>query len=760
MVLVISFLFALACGLVAADPSPRERVVNLVTELKERIVEDRSNEQKVYDKYACWCEKTLKRKADTIHAAKEEIAALQHQVLETKSRLAVLAAEIQTTKQEMTEIANSREDATALRKRESEEYMQEQAELNEAIAALGKAIEVLGGVQRKPQQAEQETAFLATLPAIRHALQLPAAKEMSSAKLQLLSSFLASTITGSSTILGILKSMDDTFKGNLVRLEKQEKAKQEQYKVFLQDTSNQLKSLEEALAAKEGEQADKMKAEAESKSQLADTVEQRDSDEAFFADAAAGCKNKADEWHAREQMRDDELSGIQKALDFLASDEAQQLFLRIGKRQAPELLQVSAHIRRHHTATKAQHMWALNQLRNVQGRFEKVLKAINKTLKHLKDEAQQDIKQRDWCIEELHQTKLSLEELSHAYTIQSSKIDKLSAKSNKLAHDMQKTHEELEQVNATISTAHDDRNSAAAAYNQSRTANLAAVELLGHTISELQAFFKSGEGDVPSPSTALIQTQSVVPRHRYSPLRLLHRHRRSSALLRRTHSHRYGHRRILASKDYKSSHSSSISSSQEPTFDVDPDQAPETKFSDTKSTKGQTDSVLGMISYVKDKIESDIEAEEKDEQEAIEQFGKVMADLKTTQQSLQAKYVELEGAKADVDMDLGETLSGRNTTSTTQSDTETHKNQIKPGCDWLMASFDARAQHRAEERDALTNAKSVLKGASMGKALLQNDRVRSQEGHQMDAEDGADDSPVVVVEEVIEEGPLLIRAQQ
>ena len=54
---------ALSQGVAA---SPVTQVVELIKELQAKISADGEMEQKVYDKFACWCEKTTDRKAKAI----------------------------------------------------------------------------------------------------------------------------------------------------------------------------------------------------------------------------------------------------------------------------------------------------------------------------------------------------------------------------------------------------------------------------------------------------------------------------------------------------------------------------------------------------------------------------------------------------------------------------------------------------------------------------------------------------------------------
>jgi hypothetical protein len=60
--------------------SPVEKVVELVKELKTKITTDGATEQKIYDKFACWCETTSQQKLYSITKANEKISLLTAQI--------------------------------------------------------------------------------------------------------------------------------------------------------------------------------------------------------------------------------------------------------------------------------------------------------------------------------------------------------------------------------------------------------------------------------------------------------------------------------------------------------------------------------------------------------------------------------------------------------------------------------------------------------------------------------------------------------
>merc|ERR1719426_614358 len=74
--------------------SPVDKVVELIQELKAKIEADGKAEQKVYDKFACWCERTTASKAKAMTDAKKSIERLSEKVLGLKGKTANFAADI------------------------------------------------------------------------------------------------------------------------------------------------------------------------------------------------------------------------------------------------------------------------------------------------------------------------------------------------------------------------------------------------------------------------------------------------------------------------------------------------------------------------------------------------------------------------------------------------------------------------------------------------------------------------------------------
>merc|ERR1719386_34323 len=109
-------------AVVVKKDDPVARVVVLIKELMAKIESDGKAEQKTYDKFACWCEKTLARKATAIDDAKKTIDTTQREIIELKGALGELGATIKQLEKEIAENQEAQAEATGIRDKENADY--------------------------------------------------------------------------------------------------------------------------------------------------------------------------------------------------------------------------------------------------------------------------------------------------------------------------------------------------------------------------------------------------------------------------------------------------------------------------------------------------------------------------------------------------------------------------------------------------------------------------------------------------------------
>merc|ERR1719160_1873953 len=102
--------------------TPMAKVVGLLIELKAKTEADGKDQQQSYDKYACWCEKTLARKAADISNAKTALEEMQKLIMKLKGEIGTHTAEIAQLKKDIAQNKKDTADAIALREKTNAEY--------------------------------------------------------------------------------------------------------------------------------------------------------------------------------------------------------------------------------------------------------------------------------------------------------------------------------------------------------------------------------------------------------------------------------------------------------------------------------------------------------------------------------------------------------------------------------------------------------------------------------------------------------------
>merc|ERR1719375_1027047 len=138
----------------------------------------------------------------------------------------------------------------------------------------------------------------------------------------------ASYSSQSGEVFGILKQMKETFETNLASSQAEESANQKVYEDLKAAKESQIGAATTAVEMKSQELADTDEKNAQSKEDKEDTEDSLAADTKFLAVVKDKCANMDKEYTERTTTRQLETQAVSKALEFLSSDEAHQLFGR------------------------------------------------------------------------------------------------------------------------------------------------------------------------------------------------------------------------------------------------------------------------------------------------------------------------------------------------------------------------------------------------------------------------------------------------
>lgn len=657
-------------GLASADDGPVTRVVSLLEELKSRIETDGAEEQKVYDKYACWCETTTARKAAAITEARTELKLLGTTILKLKGTISTRTAEIKELLGDIKENEEAQKKATAIRSRENADFVAEKTETQQALAALEKALAVLNA-----------NTFIETREALSH---VHAAVEKASRHVKLNSrqrAALSQLVHGragaayapqSATIQGILSDMYHTFASNLEKAEHSEATLHRNYEALMDVKHKELVTLQETSAKKQQEKAEAETILADATQNYADTEEQMKADIKFFDVTKESCEGKTEEWSKRKELRASELEGISEALKILTSDEAKELFAKSIKpgvgtgtflqidatmrnsRAARAFKALEAHARASHSLRLAALASSLRleggDLNHKSGHFDVVIKAIDKLMATLKDEQAADDEKVTDCKDQFQELSLKIEDLEWKIENNNAKIQKMEEVVSAKENEKEETVKELERLAEDIKQMESTRQSENEAYGVAKDDDAKAIELLEQAKEKLEEYYKKH-------GKAFVQI------------------------------------------------------SEEPSALDDPDVAPEAKFSGKSSRKNESKGIIALLTIIIEDLQEEIKSSKEAEEAAQLDFEKRLEAAKSLQSDLETKQTNLE-EQISVKNDEIEKEKGvlqENTES--KENEETTEADIKPECDWFIKNLAERRSKRKTEMEGLVTAKQYLAGA-------------------------------------------------
>merc|ERR1711904_127606 len=214
-----------------------------------------------------------------------------------------------------------------------------------------------------------------------------------------------------------LKQMKETFETNLSSSQKEEMANQKAYEELKAAKEDEIKAGQEQIDSKTQELADTDEKNAQAKEDVVDTKKSLSADEQFLMMLKEKCSMTDSWWEERQKTRQLEMEAVSKALSFLTSDDAHDLFTKTFN---PSLLQAksetvsnrriqAAALLREVAAKYNRPRLATIAMRVRLDAFAKVKKAISDMVSQLLKEKEDEIKKKDFCVEEFNKNELVTE---------------------------------------------------------------------------------------------------------------------------------------------------------------------------------------------------------------------------------------------------------------------------------------------------------------------------------------------------------------
>jgi len=353
--------------------SPIQKVVKLVTEMKAQTVKEGEEDLAAYDKYKCWCETTTSEKSAAVTAATQKIQELTSFVEEAAAKEGELKTEIAGLEDDIVADKDSLASATSMRNEANAEFATEEADMKETIGLLTEALEVLNKVQLVQKGSKAERTALVQVrnivqrasPHFKSVMQkdlydmLGEFSDVDGQQAKLSSKIVTGSFLGevflpkteaaaltqaahggptgaaagakshnsrSGGIVGLLSAQKDEFESKLAAATKEETTSLANFNKLAAAKNGEIQSATKQKDNKEVELADTMDKAAKAKEDIEATTNALDADQRFLLEATQSCQVEDDLYAKRSKVRNEEVNALSETLNILTGDEARSLF--------------------------------------------------------------------------------------------------------------------------------------------------------------------------------------------------------------------------------------------------------------------------------------------------------------------------------------------------------------------------------------------------------------------------------------------------
>jgi len=500
----------------AAKNRPVSKVITLLKDMLKQLEKEAEEDEEIYDKLACWCETNDKEKTKSIADAEAKIEDLTIKIEELTASSARLGTEIKNLEKEVAQNQNALDEATSIRQKELAEFNAEEKDLLGSISALKSAVTVLGkhhdaallqvssgvanGVASTLQTAIQKHSNLLQ-GVLTHTQRRAVASFIQSPQdyFDAEPTFKQSYAPQSGEIFGILKQMKETFETNLADTQKDEMSNQKAYEELKAAKEEEIAAGQEQIDKKTEELASTDEKLAQSKEDLTDTKASLSADEEFLSMLKDKCSNTDAEWEERQKTRQLEMEACSKALAVLSSDDAHDLFTKTFN---PAFLQTNQHSAQRSRASEvlsrvakkvnSPRLAALAMKVKLDA-FVRVKKAIDDMVAALLKEKADEIKHKDFCVDEFNTNQLQTEKKDREKEDLIAKIEDLEMTIKTLTSDINRLKSEINEMQVQMKRAGEDRELENKEFQQTVADQRATQKLLNAALEILKGFYDKKE---------------------------------------------------------------------------------------------------------------------------------------------------------------------------------------------------------------------------------------------------------------------------
>jgi uncharacterized protein YbcI len=287
--------------------------------MQKKVTAEGAKEQKLYDKFMCYCKNSGGDLSQSIAAAEDKMPAVASAIKEAEEKKVQLKADLKNHQLDRSAAKEAMAKASAIREKESSAFAAEKAELSANIDSIEKAVAAISS--------GMSGSFLQTQTAQLLKKMIVSNSNLLEADRQDIMAFLSSGesagyVPASGQIVGILKTMGDEMSKSLSEAEAEEKAAVESFDALISAKKKEVEANTKAIEVKTGRIGETAVAIVTMKNDLSDTEAQLLQDQKFLKDLDKTCESQTKEMEERKQTRAEELLAIAETIKILNDDDA------------------------------------------------------------------------------------------------------------------------------------------------------------------------------------------------------------------------------------------------------------------------------------------------------------------------------------------------------------------------------------------------------------------------------------------------------
>mmetsp|Transcript_150890 Transcript_150890/g.366494 ORF Transcript_150890/g.366494 Transcript_150890/m.366494 type:complete len:679 (+) Transcript_150890:77-2113(+) len=656
----------------ASAVTPVQKVIQLLEGMMQKGKQEKHEEQVQFAAYKQFCTDTIAEKTASVSELGEEMELLQASIQKAGTDADTAADKVRELNADIATWSADEKAAAAVRETERAAYLTSHKEYSDTIDAVTRAYQVVQSQAYNRPQAQTVSLLMGS----------EGVGQLSKAR-QVLEAFLAGAADAaaapeahayeyrSTSVLDMLQKLKDKFVDERTVLEKEEMQKRHAHELLVQDLQKSVTAAEESVAEKVQQKAKFLQASASQRSDLEDATRTRTDDQQYLQKMTASCSQKEQDYQECQQLRADEITAIQKAIEILSSDQVQgtatkylpsmlqsasggSALLQLHEDdQSPVQMHVAAYLRNQGEKIHSRVLSAL-ALRVHDDPFSKVKKMIQDLISRLQEEAGEEVQHKSWCDSELQSNEQARNSRTTEVERLSSEIDSLTSSIAQLAADLAELHQRVADTDQQNSRETQLRQEEKATNTQTVKDAQEAQTAVAQALTVLKEFYaKAGE------STALVQKPAG----------------KSAALV----------------------------------------QQPEIFDSPYKGMQSEKGGVVGMLEVVESdfaRLEAETSAAEATAQKTYDEF---MTDSKVDKA---AKNKDVEHKTAKKQDESQALTSKRSDLDGTQKELDAalaYYDKLKPSCVDAGVSYEDRVARRKAEIESLQEALRILNGEDIAR---------------------------------------------